>query len=426
MIEEYSHIAEGATNLMAVELDGNKADEYLKKNYSMPEYNRILDRFYDIRNSYPDIMYMYVYRLDHDGGTVIFDLSSVKGAEDAGIPGERYEFSDLFMSYIDDLCAGKEVGGIIGPTEDGYILTYCKPIFDSKGKLQFHACVDFSIDALRKEDNRFMTSILLVAGLTGLAIMLFGIWWIRYRVTGPLNRMSRATEEFSYRTQQENERNILIMESLNINTHDEIETLYRAFISVMQQSLVYMNDLQKAESDIRDKEQKLGQISVKVFRDALTSVGNKAAYNSLAGELNEAIKDGNAEFGIVMLDANNLKYINDNFGHDAGDSYIKGCCKIVCEIFSRSPVFRVGGDEFTVVLKGADYENRLHLLDELSKRFNASYKQTDKEAWERFSMSFGMAEYIHDDTSVNDVLKRADTEMYVYKTEFKRKFGSYR
>ena len=122
MIAQYSHIAEGATNLMAVELDGDKVDEYLEKNFELDEYKEIRGRFYNIRDSYPDILYMYVYRLDPEGGTVIFDLDSVDGTEDAGTPGERYEFTDIFMEYIDDLCAGKDVGGISG---DMYIKNCC-------------------------------------------------------------------------------------------------------------------------------------------------------------------------------------------------------------------------------------------------------------------------------------------------------------
>lgn len=426
MIEEYSHIAEGATSLMAVELDGDRIDDYLEQNFELEEYHQILERFYEIRNSYPDILYMYVYRLSPDGGTVIFDLNSTDGAEDAGQPGDFYEFGDIFMAHIDELCAGKDVGGIIGPTEDGYMLTYCKPIFDSQGVLQCHACVDFSIEALHQEDVRFMYSILVITGIAMIFIMLFGIYFIRRSVTDPLEKMSKATESFSYQTQEEQEHNIQIMRSLDIRTNDEIETVYQVFSSVMEQSLHYMQNLIQAENDIRDKEKQIGQISIKAFRDALTSVGNKSAYNSKSEELNEAIRNGTAEFGIVMLDANHLKYINDCFGHDAGDSYLKGCCQIICEKFKKSPVYRIGGDEFVVVLMHHDYENRIRLLDELIQQFADTYQQTQKQPWERYSMSVGMAEYTAQDSSTEEVFKRADSAMYAYKTEFRKKYGSYR
>lgn len=43
-----------------------------------------------------------------------------------------------------------------------------------------------------------------------------------------------------------------------------------------------------------------------------------------------------------------LDCLNDTYGHTAGDNYIKGCCKVICQIYKHSPVFRIGGDEFKI------------------------------------------------------------------------------
>ena len=75
------------------------------------------------------------------------------------------------------------------------------------------------------------------------------------------------------------------------------------------------------------------------------------------------------------MDANNLKMINDNYGHGAGDEYIKGCCKILCDVFCHSPVFRIGGDEFAVILKGRDYHNRNDLMKEIKETFERIYRE---------------------------------------------------
>lgn len=426
MYTQYEQIARSATHLMSLEINGDRIDDYIEENFSMAEYNRILQRFYDIRESYPDILYMYVYRLSADGGTVVFDLNSKDGVEDAGQPGELYEFRETFMKHMDDLLAGKDVPVIGGPTDDGYVLTYCKPIYDSNGTLQCHACVDFSIDALRRLDRKFIFSILLVGGIVSIIIMVIGIFWLRRLITQPLNAITKATEQFRYHTQQDQQRNIEIMEKLNITSNDEIGALYQMFVSVMKQSINYMESLDKAESDIRSKEEQIGQISIKAFKDELTSVGNKAAYNTLEAELNAAIQNGTAEFAIVMFDANNLKAVNDSYGHEKGDIYIKGCCQIICDTYAKSPVFRIGGDEFIAVLRGRDYEMRDELLAEITETFVYRTQSQTGEPWERFSMSPGMAEYISDDESVSQVMRRADAAMYLYKTEFKRKFGSYR
>jgi GGDEF domain-containing protein len=53
-----------------------------------------------------------------------------------------------------------------------------------------------------------------------------------------------------------------------------------------------------------------------------------------------------------MFDLNDLKHINDRYGHERGDEYIVNCCRLICQVFKHSPVFRIGGDEFVALLRG--------------------------------------------------------------------------
>ncbi len=100
--------------------------------------------------------------------------------------------------------------------------------------------------------------------------------------------------------------------------------------------------------------------------DPLTGVKSKHAYLLKEKEIDAAIKAGDTpEFGIVVGDVNGLKHINDTQGHKAGDEYIRKASQLICEIFRHSPVYRIGGDEFVMILTGRDYENRNELLKEL-------------------------------------------------------------
>ena len=167
-------------------------------------------------------------------------------------------------------------------------------------------------------------------------------------------------------------------------------------------------------------------MSQTAYKDALTSVGNKAAYNRELENLAQDIELKNVLFAIVMIDINNLKYINDTFGHEAGDKYIKGCCGIICKTYRHSPVFRIGGDEFVVVLKNRDYVKRFMLYTKIGMSFMQAYGKNSKKPWERYSASVGMAEYELGDESAEAVFKRADALMYENKMQFKAKHGSYR
>ena len=203
------------------------------------------------------------------------------------------------------------------------------------------------------------------------------------------------------------------------------------FVLCMQFLITFYSSLETKhmrmlESDILEKENRIGEISKVAFRDALTGVGSHAAYKEISDEIRKDIKNGNKSIAVVMMDINNLKFINDTCGHDKGDDYICGCCKMICDTFTHSPVFRLGGDEFVAVLRNTDFDNRDALIKMLESDLEVSYNQTDKEPWERYSVSVGISDYTDGDKTLDDILKRADNEMYISKQAFRKKYGFYR
>jgi len=103
-------------------------------------------------------------------------------------------------------------------------------------------------------------------------------------------------------------------------------------------------------------------------RDKLTRVKNKYAYDKATAELNaEIAKNGYVDVAVVVADINGLAYINETQGTEAGDEYIKSACHLICSTFKRSPVFRIDGDEFAVIMKGEDFDNRDRLMSELER-----------------------------------------------------------
>lgn len=191
-------------------------------------------------------------------------------------------------------------------------------------------------------------------------------------------------------------------------------------------SYLRIHDITEEERALLMRDEQIGQISQEAYKDALTEVGNKAAYNNAVRKLSDEIAKGFGEFAVVMVDMNNLKKINDDYGHKAGDNYIRGCCHMICEAFKHSPVFRIGGDEFVVILTGEDYAERNRIIEELRRAYEMSFKNTTVEPWERYSAAVGMAEHAADDNSYELVFKRADASMYEEKNIFKEKCGSYR
>ena len=144
-------------------------------------------------------------------------------------------------------------------------------------------------------------------------------------------------------------------------------------------------------------------------------------------EMQSKLDDENGQetaFAIGVFDCDNLKLINDKYGHEKGDIYLKTASRLICRIFQHSPVFRIGGDEFSVVLQNDDLMNR----DVLTERFRRSMEEISAAAdndWEQVHVAMGIAVYDPKyDRNVNEVVRRADQIMYENKRV--RKKGSMR
>jgi len=152
-----------------------------------------------------------------------------------------------------------------------------------------------------------------------------------------------------------------------------------------------------------------------VGRDSLTGVKSKHAYVEAEEELDSQIeKSVQPPFAIVMCDINGLKAVNDIYGHKAGDEYIRSASAIICNSFSHSPVFRIGGDEFVVILKGRDYDCREELLDNMMKVLEKNIKNG------MILLAVGISDFDPDmDIRVQDVFERSDRLMYEHKEKCK-------
>ena len=176
----------------------------------------------------------------------------------------------------------------------------------------------------------------------------------------------------------------------------------------------------QAERKAREEEREIRDLNRKVFVDALTSVRNKGAFDEYVQDMQKQIEQKEPiEFAIGVFDCDDLKKINDQYGHDKGNEYLKVASRLICKTFQHSPVFRIGGDEFTVIIRNEDYQNR----EALAEQFEQSRKEICEKAensWEKVCVAMGIADYDPEqDYSVNDTVSRADRLMYENKRQRK-------
>ena len=121
-----------------------------------------------------------------------------------------------------------------------------------------------------------------------------------------------------------------------------------------------------------------------------------------------------------MVDLNFLKRINDTYGHEQGNIAIQKLCHMLKEIFQNSPIFRIGGDEFVIILEGKDFLIADELIDEFNNELEKIAADETLDPWEKISASVGIAVYDKlSDSSAANVFKRADKAMYIRKRAMK-------
>ena len=179
--------------------------------------------------------------------------------------------------------------------------------------------------------------------------------------------------------------------------------------------------LENIEDEVREREEKernLKSAQRMARLDTLTGIRNKTAFAEYAEGIKNKILSvpEHLHFGIVMCDMNDLKLLNDTRGHSFGDEALMRTSRMICDIYDHSPVFRIGGDEFVVILDGRDYDDRDTLLKKLREE-----SLSNKRSRSGPEVASGMAIFESGDT-FDTVFQRADQEMYANKKYLKSSF----
>lgn len=254
---------------------------------------------------------------------------------------------------------------------------------DNRMNLVIHADYsDIQSDAYR------MVLLIIVIVLLIMAAFIFLTYLITRKIVRPVKQITEAAESLADGNTE------LKLDSCN--TGDEIEVLATSMKKTSEKLRGYMS-----------------YINALAYRDALTGVKNRTAYNEAAANMNVKMgSNKNISYAVLVADINKLKSANDKYGHDAGNQLIIKASKIICDIFKHSPVFRFGGDEFIVILENEDFEKREELVRLMDERCaESSVAVTGGTIG--VSIARGLEAYtpaIHE--SFEDVFSRADRKMY--------------
>ena len=163
----------------------------------------------------------------------------------------------------------------------------------------------------------------------------------------------------------------------------------------------------------------INKINKQAYTDAATDVGNKAAYHDAVQRIDKMSQHANGDYAIFVMDINYLKMYNDKYGHEFGDMLISDASTIIKRVFGDYNIYRIGGDEFTVIINSPGND----LCEQLVKRFKQEQELFNRNAKHYelgVRIAVGYAVNDASDRDYADVFNRADRQMYLDKQEIKK------
>lgn len=344
----------------AHQLNGDELEKLTKDDVGSPSYNKAMDTLRSFQNNI-HLDFIYAIRDEKDG---TFSFMIDPDPESPGKFGDDIESTD---ALVEASKGTPSVDKVAYTDRWGRFYSAYSPVFDSKGNVAAIVGVDFNADWY---DNALKSHNAVVITLTMIALTMGVVLWFT------LHTFVLEGEKDKYKKKLD-------------------ETMIREL----------------------EHEQELGTAKQLAYTDPLTGVKNKLAYLEAVEKLDKCIADGSIKrFGVIVCDLNGLKSVNDSLGHDEGDNYIRSGCSLVCVKFCHSPVYRIGGDEFVVLLEGSDYDNRETLLSELEEQIELNRQN------KLVVVSTGMSVFDPEkDSEYLTVFERADKKMYECKKRLKKK-----
>jgi diguanylate cyclase (GGDEF)-like protein len=153
-------------------------------------------------------------------------------------------------------------------------------------------------------------------------------------------------------------------------------------------------------------------ITKQTYTDDLTKLDNKRSYNNHIKENLRLYDKYEMPFSMIIFDIDFFKRVNDNYGHLVGDKVLKELGSLVISnIRGVDTAFRIGGEEFALILKNTSLNNAVIVADKLRKVVEQELKTIKDQT---ITISLGVTQVINGDTT-DSIYTRADTCLYTAK-----------
>lgn len=392
------------TNTAASVIDGDMYEKITETNVHSPEYKHVLS----VLSSFAlHSTLEYVYGLRQVGDKEF--IFTIDPALSNATPfGEKAVSTDALIKAstgVPSVCSE--------PYTDDYgkFYTAYSPIYNSYGNIVGIIAAD--IDAVWYDNQMNHIIVIIICSCVASLFIGAGIVFLFARqLRKRFKELNDDMHELAVDVNAFTQKVIGSCNEITVNKNDS-----NSLLALEKQSYDEINELGNQIKNMRrDLSKHIDEIYSLAFRDPLTGVKSKQAWTEYERMEDHMIQEHCIDdFAVVVCDINGLKEVNDKQGHKVGDLLIKEASALICDVFSHSPVFRIGGDEFSVVLKGQDFLNR----KELFRKFITIVRKNKQEG--KVVVAIGMSDYVESDWKVQDVLDRADNRMYRNKKQLKKR-----
>lgn len=211
---------------------------------------------------------------------------------------------------------------------------------------------------------------------------------------------------------------------MNRVVYDDRAVIFLEFIDVTNQFLrinqlhEYVKQLSHLNSELKRKEKVIEKLA---YYDKLTGVANRALFDKFADKYLNLAKRSGRMLGLMFVDVNEFKAINDTYGHNTGDKVMTRVASLLTESTRKNDIVcRYGGDEFLVLMPDIrtfeDYQTvARHIQANKKRRINQDGYDIS------ISLSIGVSFYPDDGETIDELISKADEFMYIEKHQYRQK-----
>lgn len=392
------------SNTAAAMLNGDDLKNLTKDDIGSPEYQRVMDTLTYFQDN---IELEYIYCITQKSEKE-FVFSVDPTIEDPGEFGAPIVYTDALYN------ASQGVAGVDDKPyvdEWGEFYSSYSPVYDSEGKVVAVVAADFSTKWYNERIRRIL---FIVGGF--LTFALFASCFIAIAIASQykkffenlIKKMNDLSEGVETLIDEVSFDSDSIDPPIFVDTGSDRRM--KDVMDLLGEKLVIMQARLASQIEI---------IRSHAYIDGLTGMNNRTSYMEYLQILEKKMKEKpDLVFSVVVFDINQLKIINDDFGHDTGDKLIIAISQDIRDVFGMSRIYRIGGDEFVAILDDPDPSDMIKAVKDIIARKNQESPIFHDNTVE-IGLSIGFATYDPaNDKTYAEVFDRADNAMYADKRLF--------